>query len=87
MLVPSYLLIGDGDPLGTLNPNENEYEMNFAPIISTWMGMGWIKYDGMVFTLTYLIVGKKRPERGFSEDSVDLVTRGSRGDWKRLRGE
>lgn len=47
----------------TLNPNENENEMNFAPMISTWMGMGWIKYDGMIFTLTYLIVGKKRAER------------------------
>jgi hypothetical protein len=25
MLVPSYPLIGDGDPLGTRNPNEDEF--------------------------------------------------------------
>lgn len=47
-----------------LNPNENEYEMNFTLMISMWMDMGWIKYDRRVFTLTYLIVGKKSAERG-----------------------
>ena len=36
LLVPSYPLIGDGDPLGTRNPNEDGYGMGFAPM----MGMG-----------------------------------------------
>jgi hypothetical protein len=40
MLVPSYPLIGDVDPLGTRNPNEDEYEMSFAPMMCMGMGMG-----------------------------------------------
>jgi hypothetical protein len=35
--VPEHALIGDGDPLGTQNPNEDEYEMNFAPIMGMRM--------------------------------------------------
>ena len=42
MLVPSYSLIGDGDPLGTRNSNGDGYGMIFAPM----MGMGWVKHDG-----------------------------------------
>jgi hypothetical protein len=40
MLVPSYVLIEDGDPLETQNPNGDEYEMSFAPMMNIGMGMG-----------------------------------------------
>jgi hypothetical protein len=39
MLVPSYPLIGDEDPLGTRNPNENVYGMSFITMIDMGMGM------------------------------------------------
>jgi hypothetical protein len=49
LLVPSYPLIGDGDPLGTRNPNGDEYVMNFALMMDMGMGMridqiwwGWV---------------------------------------------
>jgi hypothetical protein len=37
MLVPDYPLIGDGDPLGTRNPNRDRYEMSFVPMIDMSM--------------------------------------------------
>jgi hypothetical protein len=40
MLVPSYSLIGDGDPLGTRNPNGDGYEMSFVPMMGMGMSMG-----------------------------------------------
>jgi hypothetical protein len=40
MLVPSYLLIGDGDPLETWNSNEDGYEMSFTPMMDIVMLMG-----------------------------------------------
>jgi hypothetical protein len=42
MLIPSYPLIGDGDPLGTQNPNGDGdgYEMSFVPMMGMRMGMG-----------------------------------------------
>jgi hypothetical protein len=40
MLVHSYPLIGDGDPLGTRNPNGGEYEMSFVRMMGMGMGMG-----------------------------------------------
>jgi hypothetical protein len=39
MLVPSYPLIGDVDPLGTRNPNGDEYEMSFVPMMDMEMSM------------------------------------------------
>jgi hypothetical protein len=41
MLVPSYPLIevGDGDPLGTRNPNGDEYRMSFVSMMGMDMGM------------------------------------------------
>jgi hypothetical protein len=39
MLVPSYSLIRDGDPLGTRNPNGDGYEMIFVPMMGIGMGM------------------------------------------------
>jgi hypothetical protein len=39
MLVPSYPLIGDGDPLGTRNPNGDRYVMSFVPVMGMEMGM------------------------------------------------
>jgi hypothetical protein len=39
MLVPSYFLVGDGDPLGTQNPNENGYVMSFVPMMGMSMRM------------------------------------------------
>jgi hypothetical protein len=39
MLVPSYSLIGDEDPLGTRNPNEDGYVMSFVPMMGMYMGM------------------------------------------------
>jgi hypothetical protein len=39
MLVHSYPLIEDVDPLETRNPNENEYEMIFVPIMGMSMRM------------------------------------------------
>jgi hypothetical protein len=39
MLVTSYPSIGNGGPLGTRNPNEDGYEMSFAPMIGMGMGM------------------------------------------------
>jgi hypothetical protein len=39
MLVPSYSLIGDGDSLGTRNPNGDGYEMSFVPMMGMGMGM------------------------------------------------
>jgi hypothetical protein len=46
MLVPSYPLIGDGDPLGTRNLNRDGYEMSFVPMMGmgmdqTWWGWVW----------------------------------------------
>jgi hypothetical protein len=40
MLVPSYSLIGDGNPLGTRNPNGDGYGMSFVPMMGMGMGMG-----------------------------------------------
>jgi hypothetical protein len=40
MLVSSYSLIGDGDPLRTRNPNEDGYVMSFVPMMGMWMGTG-----------------------------------------------
>jgi hypothetical protein len=40
MLVPSYPLICDGDPLGTRNLNVDGYGMSFAPMMGMSMGMG-----------------------------------------------
>jgi hypothetical protein len=40
MLVPSYSLIGDEDPLGTRNPNGDGYGMSFVPMMGMGMGMG-----------------------------------------------
>jgi hypothetical protein len=40
MLVPSYPLIGDGDPLGTRNPNEDGYEMSFVPMMGMRIDLG-----------------------------------------------
>jgi hypothetical protein len=37
MLVPIYPLIRDGDPLGTRNPNEDEFGMSFAPMMDMRM--------------------------------------------------
>jgi hypothetical protein len=45
LLVLSYPLIGDGDPLGTLNPNGDEYGMSFTPMMGMEMGMRMIKHD------------------------------------------
>ena len=39
LLVPSYPLIGDGDPLGTRNPNGYGYVMSFVPMMGMGMGM------------------------------------------------
>jgi hypothetical protein len=39
MLVSSYPLIGDGDPLGTQNPNGDGYRMCFVPMMGMGMGM------------------------------------------------
>jgi hypothetical protein len=50
MLVPSYLLIGDEDPLGTRNPNEDRYGDG-----SNKMGMGMGCYNPVGNSpLTYL---------------------------------
>jgi hypothetical protein len=40
LLIPSYPLIGDGDPLGTQNPNGYGYGMSFAPMMGMGIGMG-----------------------------------------------
>jgi hypothetical protein len=40
MLVPSYPLIEDGDPLGTRNPNGDGYGISFVPMMGMEMGMG-----------------------------------------------
>jgi hypothetical protein len=40
LLVPSYPLIGDGDPLGTRNPNGDGYGMSFALMMVMGMGIG-----------------------------------------------
>jgi hypothetical protein len=37
ILVPSYPLIGDVDPLGNRNPNKDVYVMSFTPIMSMRM--------------------------------------------------
>jgi hypothetical protein len=37
LLVPSYPLIGDEDPLGTQNPNKDGYEIIFAPMMDIGM--------------------------------------------------
>jgi hypothetical protein len=40
MLVRSYPLIGDEDPLGTRNPNGDGYEISFVPMMGMRMCMG-----------------------------------------------
>jgi hypothetical protein len=40
MLVPSYPLIGDGDLLGTRNPNRDGYVMSFVPMMGMRMVIG-----------------------------------------------
>jgi hypothetical protein len=47
MLVPSYTLIGDGDPLETWNSNGDVYEMSFTPMMSIEIVMGWINHEEM----------------------------------------